>query len=188
MPGSVIMLNGASSSGKSTIARAAQRLLPTAFWHYSIDHLLQAGILPRTRIDSGDFLWTDLRPGFFEGFHRSIPALVEAGNNLIVEHIIETREWMERLISLLDGYDVFMVGVHCPLDELERREIARGDRRIGEAKTDFETAHLCCEYDITLNGMDDAYASAEKLITSWQSRSASGALSRMATRVVDARA
>jgi len=78
-----------------------------------------------------------------------------------------------------------MVGVHCPLEELERREIARGDRRIGEAKTDFETAHLCCEYDMRLNGMDDAYASAAKLITAWQSRSASGALSRMATRGVD---
>lgn len=180
MPGSVIILNGASSSGKSTIARAAQTLLPTAFWHYSIDHLLQAGILPQPRIDSGEFSWTELRPGFFEGFHRSIPALVEAGNNLIVEHIIETREWMDRLALLLDGYDVFMVGVHCPLDELERREVARGDRRIGEAKADFETAHLCSEYDMALNGMDEAYTSAERLITAWQSRSASGALSRMA--------
>ena len=79
MPGSVIFLNGASSSGKSTIARAAQALLPQPFWHYSIDHLLQARVLPRERIDSAEFRWSDLRPNFFEGFHRTIPARRQPG-------------------------------------------------------------------------------------------------------------
>jgi len=94
-------------------------------------------VLPRERIDSAEFRWSDLRPNFFEGFHRTIPALVAARNDLIGEHIIETRQWMDRLIQLLAGHDVFFVGVHCPLDELVRREAARGDRRIGEAETDF---------------------------------------------------
>ena len=58
-----------------------------------------------------------------------------------------------------------MVGLHCPLDELERRELARGDRRIGQAKADFATTHVHCEYDIELNGMDDLGTSEAGLVT-----------------------
>ena len=182
MPGSVIFLNGASSSGKSTIARAAQALLPQPFWHYSIDHLLQARVLPRERIDNAEFRWSDLRPNFFEGFHRTIPALVAARNDLIVEHIIETREWMDRLIQLLAGHDVYFVGVHCPLDELVRREAARGDRRIGEAETDFPVAHQYCEYDLELDGTVAGDVSAQRLVAAWQDRKATGAIERMVAR------
>lgn len=183
MAGSVILLNGASSSGKSTLARATQAALPVPFWHYSIDHLIRAEVLPKCRIDSGEFPWSDLRQSFFEGFHNSVPAIVDAGNNLLVEHIIETREWMDRLIRLLGGYDIFVVGLHCPLGELERREVARGDRRIGEAKADFETAHLYCEYDLQLDATAEPTALAGKLIAAWSARHAGGAMSRMAARL-----
>jgi chloramphenicol 3-O phosphotransferase len=87
MAGKIILLNGASSSGKSTLARELQNRLDAPFWHYSIDHLIAAKILPSSRVKSAEFSWHDMRPSFFEGFHRSIPAFAEAGNNLIVEHI-----------------------------------------------------------------------------------------------------
>ncbi|TAG46295.1 MAG: hypothetical protein EAZ30_13190 [Betaproteobacteria bacterium] len=106
-PGKIILLNGASSSGKSTLAAALQNALDEPFWHYSIDHLLAAKILPTERVDRGHFLWKDLRPSFFAGFHASVPALAAAGNNLVVERIIETEEWMSRLIKLLHGSDLF---------------------------------------------------------------------------------
>ncbi len=77
--------------------------------------------------------------------------LAEAGNNLIVEHIIESQAWMQRLVHLLAGLDVFFVGIHCPLPELERRVSERGDRRVGEAKTDFETIHEFGEYDFEVS-------------------------------------
>jgi len=48
---------------------------------------------------------------------------------------------MNRLLRLLSRVDVFFIGVHCPLPELERREIERGHGRIGEARVDFDTAH-----------------------------------------------
>jgi len=182
MAGSVIFLNGASSSGKSTIAHATQSLLPVPFWHYSIDHLLHARVLPKDRIDSGEFPWAQLRPSFFHGFHRSIPALAEGGNNILVEHIIETQEWMDRLLHLLAGHDVFFVGVHCPLAELERRELERGDRRIGEAKADFAVAHKYCEYDLELDGTASSETLAKELAAAWQARSGSRALTRMVAR------
>ena len=169
-PGKIILLNGASSSGKSTLAAALQASLDDAFWHYSIDHLLGAGILPRKRIDSGEFPWTRLRPAFFEGFHRSIRGLAESGNNLIVEHIVETQEWKDRLVDLLAPFDMFFVGVHCPLPELERREKQRGDRRGGEARQDYETTHAFCQYDYEVNTMQEAAANVASVLAAWHKR------------------
>jgi len=39
-----------------------------------------------------------------------------------VDHIIEQEQWLADLVELLAPFDVFFVGVHCPLPELERRE------------------------------------------------------------------
>jgi chloramphenicol 3-O phosphotransferase len=169
--GKIILLNGASSSGKSTLARALQAALPLPFWTYSIDNLRAANVLPHDRIKSSEFHWPTLRPAFFEGFHNSIPAFASAGNNLIVEHIIEQAEWMTSLQQLLDGFDVFFVGVHCPLPELERREVERGDRRIGEAKLDFETTHQFCSYDVEVESTVPSEENARLLIEQWHLRS-----------------
>ena len=112
MTGKIILLNGASSSGKSTLAQGLQAVLNEPFWHFSIDHLLAANTLPRARIECGEFPWRDLRPQFFAGFHHCLPALATAGNNLIVEHIVENEAWMQlcaysaRLICFLWRYTV----------------------------------------------------------------------------------
>ena len=131
--GKIILLHGASSAGKSTIARALQNSIDEPFWHVSIDHLRDAGVLPSDRIKRGDFTWRDMRASFFDGFHRSLAAYSEAGNNLIVEHILDTPGWQAELGALLATSDIFFVAVHCPLEELVRRELARGDRGAGSA-------------------------------------------------------
>jgi chloramphenicol 3-O phosphotransferase len=45
-PGRIIFLNGASSSGKSTLAKAMQQALPEPFLHVSSDHVVASGMLP----------------------------------------------------------------------------------------------------------------------------------------------
>ena len=186
MSGKIILLNGASSSGKSTLATALQAQMEEPFWHFSIDHLRAAGILPQERIDSGEFPWHRARPLFFDGFHRCIPALAEAGNNLIVEHIVETEEWMRKLLNLLKHLDVFFVGVHCPLPELERRERERGNRRIGEARADFETTHAFGSYDFEVNSTAPIDRNVGELLAAWRSRAYPSAFETM--RPTDRRA
>lgn len=170
MTGKIILLNGASSAGKSTLARALQDALDEPFLHYSIDHLKDAGVLPYNRIEKGDFGWRDLRPQFFDGFHHTIPALATAGNNLIVEHIVESRIWMDRLLNLIGSLDVFFVGLHCPLPELERRELARGDRMIGNARADFEIVHTFSTYDFEVDSTQPLAQNARAVIAAWQAR------------------
>ena len=107
--------------------------------------------------------------------------MTSLGNNLIVDHIIEQEQWLADLVGLLAPFDVFFVGVHCPLPELERRERHRGDRRIGEARTDFHSVHRFTEYDLDIDATQPTEGNAARLITAWQSRSRPTAFERMAT-------
>ena len=149
--GSLIFLHGASSSGKSTLARALQATLPMPFWHVSIDHLRDSGVLPMDRYRSGDFDWRADRGAFFAGFHQSVLAFLASGNNVILEHIIETPDWLPQLRSLWDSFDVVFVGVHCSLATLEKREAQRGDRPKGMAAADFARVHDGLRYDVEVN-------------------------------------
>ena len=54
-PGRIIFLNGASSSGKSALAKAMQETLPEPFLHVSSDHLVASGMLPARRDERGPF-------------------------------------------------------------------------------------------------------------------------------------
>lgn len=165
----IILLHGASSSGKSTIARALQARLSLPFWHISIDHLRDAGVLPSDRFKSGEFDWKAARPAFFDGFHASLAAYAQAGNNLILEHILEDDTWPDQLRVLFAPFDVYFVGVHCPVDILEAREKARGDRPVGSARKDFETIHIGKTYDLEVQSLDGADHNADAIIAGWQS-------------------
>ena len=178
MTGRIILVNGASSSGKTTLCRALQASLDAPFWHYSIDHF-RGSVLPWERIKTGEFPWPSLRLAYFDGFHRCLPALAEAGNNLIVDHIVETPRSMSDLLRLLDAIDVYFVGVHCPLDELERRERARGDRRPGEARGDYASVHAHCTYDLEIDGTLDVGNNVDAVIAAWRARRPPGAFGRM---------
>jgi chloramphenicol 3-O phosphotransferase len=170
--GRIILLHGASSAGKSTLSKAVQRALDEPFLHFSSD-LLAVG-LPARREPDGPFQWWNgYRPRFFDGFHRSAAALAAAGNDLIVEHIIEFAQWRAELQRLLQPFDVFLVGVHCTLDELERRERLRGDRRIGEAREHVEVdgVHGFGAYDLEVDttGRDPGELAVE-VVLRWRER------------------
>jgi chloramphenicol 3-O phosphotransferase len=178
-PGKIILINGASSAGKSTLARALQQKLPEPFLHWSFDHLRESGALPMARIRNGELDWAGMRPAVFDGFHRCLSAFAGAGNNMIVDHIIEQQQWLADLVHLLAPFEVFFVGVHCPLAELERREHQRGNRRPGEARRDFFSVHRFTEYDLEIDAIQPTEDNVAKLLTAWQARSRPTAFERM---------
>jgi chloramphenicol 3-O phosphotransferase len=178
----IIFLHGASSSGKSTIARAIQERIDEPFWHISIDHLRDSGVLPSTRFKSGEFQWRDSRSRFFGGFHLSLAAYASAGNNLILEHILDTDGWLDELVALLKPFDVFFVGVHCSLPELQRREAARGDRPAGSAEMDFNTIHHDMRYDFEIQSEDGVEANVDRILAAWKARQSLSAFARLALK------
>lgn len=177
--GKIILLNGPSSAGKTTIARAIQQTIDQPFWHVASDQFVESRMLPGRRAEGGDFDWRIMRPRFFKAFHSCLPAIAGAGNNLVVDHVIEFADWMHELVDLLAPFDVFFVGVYCPLAELERRERARGDRMIGEARDHLAVVHSFGPYDYEIDSTDDPSVNAQHIITAWNGRAAPSAFRRM---------
>jgi len=135
------LLNGASNSGKSTLAVGLQDALDEPFLHVSSDHLVNSGMLPRRPADSGPFNW-----------------------------------WNEMRLA---GLDVYLIDVHCALDEIDRREKERGDRPIGEGRTHVtaDAIHPFGPYDLdvdTIAGIGSAMVAS--VVEAWRQRTPPGAL------------
>jgi len=177
--GRIIIINGPSSSGKTTLALALQKQFDIPFIRFSFDLFLDQQALPMQQIKNGTFSWESMRPSVISGIHQCLPALATAGNNIIFDHIIETKMWLRHLISLVTELDVFFVGLHCSLPELERREIRRGNRNKGEARSDFASVHSITSYDLELNAENLLEDNVEKLISAWKNRQQPSALDKM---------
>jgi chloramphenicol 3-O phosphotransferase len=179
----IILLNGASSAGKSTLAKAIQRDIEEPFWHIASDQFVEAKMLPQRRDEGGEFAWSVMRPRFFDAFHRCLPAIASAGNNLIIDHVIEFATWMNELVELLVPFDVFFVAVHCSLAELEHRERERGDRMIGEAYDHLQVVHTFGGYDFEIDTTTATpHENTQSVITAWKARTAPSAFQRMYLR------
>ncbi|QDC11679.1 chloramphenicol phosphotransferase [Oceanicola sp. D3] len=164
MPGRVILIHGASSAGKSTLARAVREALPAPFVHLTVDQLIDSGALP------GGADWREVRARVFDGWHRAVAAMGAAGVDVVWDHIIETPEWHEALRDLLAARDVFFVGLHCDLAELARREAARGNRAPGDAARDAATVHVGKRYDLELRSEDGVAVNVARVVEAWRGR------------------
>lgn len=58
---------------------------------------------------------------------------------------------LDDCLKVLHDYPILFVGVHCPIEELERRERNRGDRIIGQARKQLSYVHRNEVYDIEVN-------------------------------------
>ena len=146
----VILLNGASSSGKSTLARALrQRMRDTKREEYrvvSIDDFLDMTVHQPVYEDD-----------VFEISHllcQKALDILNAGDGAIIDHIITSERIYEQLMEALKDCALITVQVTCPLSELEKREKKRGDRSIGSAKASCAYLYPQKGYDLTLNTLE----------------------------------
>lgn len=130
--GNIIFLNGVSSSGKSTLASELVKQLPDYF-HFSVDDF--DTVIERMEDRENGRLIPIPTEAFF---HQSIVMFSDRGINLIVDHVLHDEETTRDCLEVLKDYPVFFIEVYCPLNELERREQARGDRTIGQAKKQLD--------------------------------------------------
>ena len=107
--------------------------------------------------------WQSLFNRTLSGFHHSVAALAAAGSNLVVDHLliqgVEPQNWLAECLDLLAPFTVYFIGVHCPLEELRRREQERGDREEGQAERQLGHVHRHGVYDLEL---DTSVLSAEQ--------------------------
>jgi chloramphenicol 3-O phosphotransferase len=164
MTGRVIVLNGASSAGKTTLGRALQDRLEGTWLLLGIDTFV--GMLPWKlygttdghtinpdgTIDISASLATE------QGRWRvAVAALVRAGSDVILDEVFlrgaeEQAEWR----AVLAGLDVTWVGVRCEPTVAAAREQARGDRSLGMARVQSATVHVGVEYALEIDTTDTA--------------------------------
>lgn len=143
----IIFLNGTSSSGKTTLAKTLQQQLSAVYLHVPLDSF---GIMfPESKL-SDPKLCSLAAPKLFVGFYRSVAALVECGNKVIVDTVVQENQ-REMFEPLFIPFQVVYVAVSCPLEEVERRESARGDRNLGLARSQFADVHRFLRYDIEVD-------------------------------------
>ncbi len=82
---------------------------------------------------------------------RMAAALAQSGLGVILDEVVLEASLRADWHDALSGHDVFFVGVHCALSELERREIMRGDRLPGQARGQFDRVHLAMRYDLEVD-------------------------------------
>jgi chloramphenicol 3-O phosphotransferase len=148
----VVVLNGTSSAGKTTVARAFQQVAPRLFLNFSIDSILSA--LPASAIDrikNGAYI-SDLRIAeLVRGFYACVRELLALGYDLVIDHAVTARYHAELLLAATEGHEVLLVGLDCPAEVLRQREQERGDRRIGMAGQQRSSIHSWLEYDLFLD-------------------------------------
>ncbi|MFI0721572.1 chloramphenicol phosphotransferase CPT [Streptomyces sp. NPDC021224] len=171
----VIVLNGGSSSGKSSIARCLQEILPEAWLSVSVDTFVDA-LPPRLReggeglvIGPGGEVTTG--PAFDEldaAWLAGIAATARAGAHVVVDDVfLGGPRSRARWSRALTGLDVLWVGVRCAPEAATAREAARGDRTPGMAAKQAALVHEGVPYDLEVDTTSTSAADCARAVAEY---------------------
>jgi chloramphenicol 3-O phosphotransferase len=149
LPGQVILLNGTSSSGKSSIATELLDVLDRPWFHLGVD--MFGAVRSRTRTPAEPTALAAVLRRTRAGYHRAVAGFAAAGNDVVMDHVLSEPWRLADLLTVLDGFDVFFVGVRCDPAELDRRERERGDRPVGTAAAQLAVVHGHGRYDLDVD-------------------------------------
>lgn len=180
--GRIVILNGGSSAGKTTIGRGFQaaraaRGEPWLITGLDAFHeMMPAAYIGEARFvgahadDGYQFVSGEqglrLRAGPFArrvhaAYHRTVAVWARNGFDLIVDEVAFDAETAADWRDALTGRPVLWVGVRCPADVARAREAERGDRNIGLAEGFAELVHEHVVYDVDV---DTARMSTEQCV------------------------
>ena len=145
-PGTIVILNGPTSAGKSSAATAFQEVAREPYLQVGIDlflfqvwpehvwgepHGFHFCDIPSD--GAAERMWTSgpVADDALSGMHSAIAALSMAGQNVVCDHVIGHPRWLHNLVQHLQHLPVYFVGFHCPSTEILRRAVQRGNRPTG---------------------------------------------------------
>ena len=151
----VILLNGPSSSGKSTLAKSLQKLIKgkknEEYGIISIDDFL--------KMSADDTIYENDVFEVSSDLCDDAVGMLDTYQGVIIDHVITSERIYNQLIDRLRNYGVYLIHVDCPISELKRREKERKDRCTGSAGASYEYLFPKDGYDLTV---DTYQSSAEE--------------------------
>jgi len=188
----IILLNGSSSAGKSSLARSLQKRLDPQPVIMGLDAFVFDPHPPGWR-DTPHGYWFTTEPdgsvpvhmgpggqALLRAFHRAVAVMADCGLSVIVDDVLFAPWLLPDWLEATAGHEVFFVGVRCDLAEAERREIARGDRQIGQVRSHFSQVHAHGDYDLTVDTTDATPGPcADQIVAALAARTAPSAFQRL---------
>lgn len=158
--GLIVLLNGTSSSGKTSISMELKNQKEMPFHHLSIDDFFAnyndfidntfPDIEPTREVDD-QVVAEILFDPIMSVYYATIKLFSEMGLNVIVDTVMDNDKRFNEFHDLLFDHPILFVGVLCSREELTRREQVRGNRAIGLANSQFEKVYSFDEYDLGVN-------------------------------------
>jgi len=173
----IIFLNGPSSSGKTSLARAIQKNSNVPFLRIGIDTLIDMmpvdywGDGPRSdqgfslcsKTDEDGVIRTTIHMGLYgDKVSKTVPHMVKLladfGHNVIVDEVLLGENYYG---DILKDHKVYYIGVMCDVKVMEEREKLRGNRCLGMAREQSSLVHNSIKtYDMMV---DTTHVTSENL-------------------------
>ncbi len=165
-PGTIVIINGTSSSGKTSIVKAFQNLATEPYLEMGIDKFLW--MLPWRYLNTAQWAEvvtyehhadgtiaevhaTEYGNRLVSGMHHAIREMALQGINVIADHVFHEENWVRECAELLHDLPAWLVGIRCPLGVLEERERSRKNRTLGQAQALYDVVHAHCTYDLEVD-------------------------------------
>jgi chloramphenicol 3-O phosphotransferase len=156
--GRVMILNGGSSAGKTTLGRSLQSALSDTWLLLGIDLLIWT-LPPRMindprglAVHEGMIVRGELFMSLYAGFQSAVAALVHSGINVLLDDLtLDGIEDQQRWNDVLQEFDVLWVGVRCAPAIAAEREAKRQSRLPGIARHQAESVHVGVRYDVEVD-------------------------------------
>jgi chloramphenicol 3-O phosphotransferase len=155
----VIIVNGGSSSGKTSIVRQLQDMLMEPWLAVSVDDFVNC-LPPRLQHDTDGFDVADdgqvqVGPVFMRlqsAWMTGIAATARAGASIIIDDVfLGAGASQARWRGVLADLPVAWIGVHCDAAVAEQREASRPDRHTGMAARQARPVHHDVAYDVEVD-------------------------------------
>lgn len=143
----IILLNGSSSSGKSTIAKELQALIVNKrnerYEIVSIDDFL--------KMTTEDVIYEDDVFEISGTLCEKVLQVLTENQGVIIDHVITSERIFDQLNEMLNSYHLWLIHVTCPLEILQKREQERKDRCLGSAEASYTYLFPKKGYDLTVD-------------------------------------